>query len=235
MIDWQKYKTSTEEQFGNKKPMALKIRQMILAALADNVLHPGTRLIESDLGSQLNVSRTPLREAMAGLKADGIITHDDDGIRIRQLNWRDISSLYEMRATLEGLAARLTTERASLAEKNVINAICAEEQAMIASQASPDQLAKINGRFHNSILSAAGNVFLVESYERLSRLLILLGITAYSLPDRVDEIRQEHVSVNDAIQSGHAHDAETAMARHLNKALEARLLLLGNYQNKEID
>lgn len=235
MINWIKYTEQVAKRFGDKQPMAQKIRHLILAAIADQALAPGMRLIETELGEQLKVSRTPLREAMAGLKADGILNNDDDGIRVRKLGWSDVTSLYEMRANLEGMAARLAATRASVAEKNVINTICRDEQAMIEQGANPNDLAKINTRLHHSILSAAGNPFLTESYDKLTLLLILLGVTAYSLPSRVHEIRQEHEDVNQAIKSGQAMAAEQTMSRHLTNALEARLILMGNARITEMN
>jgi DNA-binding GntR family transcriptional regulator len=234
-MDWSKFDAEITAQYGDKLPMALRIRHMVLAAIAARALLPGTRIIETELGHQLQVSRTPLREAMAGLKADGILRHDDDGIRIRQLDWSAVTNLYEMRATLEGMAARQAAQRASHAEKNVINAIHQDETQMISQGANPDQLAKINMRFHASILAAAGNPFLTESFDRLSRLLILLGVTAYTLPSRVRDITKEHQSINAAIQSSNLETAEEAMKIHLMHGLEARLQLMAELNISDLD
>ena len=103
-MDWSKFDTEITAQYGDKLPMAQRIRHMVFAAIAARALLPGTRIIETELSHQLQFSRTPLREAMAGLKADGILRHDDDGIRIRQLDWSAVTNLYEMSATLEGMA-----------------------------------------------------------------------------------------------------------------------------------
>ena len=235
MVDWSQYQQEITAQFGDKQAIAQRIRHMILAAIAARDLPPGTRLIETELGQQLSVSRTPLREAMAGLKADGILNHDDDGIRVRQLDWSAVNNLYEMRATLEGMAASQAAKRASIAEKKVIDAINQEENQMIHQGAEPDQLARINSKFHASILAAAGNPFLKESYDRLSRLLILLGVTAYSLPERVHDIQQEHNAINTALQNSDPEAAEDAMKTHLMHGLEARLRLMTTINTNDID
>ena len=235
MVNWPQYQQEISARFGDKQAMAQRIRHMILAAIAARDLPPGTRLIETELGQQLSVSRTPLREAMAGLKADGILSHDDDGIRVRQLDWSAVNNLYEMRATLEGMAAYQAAKRASIAEKKVIAAINQDENQMINDGATPDQLAQINSKFHASILAAAGNPFLTESYDRLSRLLILLGVTAYSLPERVHGIQQEHNAINKALQNSDAQAAEAAMKTHLMHGLEARLRLMTTINTNDID
>ena len=235
MVNWPYYQQEITVRFGDKQAMAQRIRHMILAAIAARDLPPGTRLIETELTQQLLVSRTPLREAMAGLKADGILAHDDDGIRVRQLDWSAVNNLYEMRATLEGMAAFQAAKRASIAERNVIDAINQEENRRIDHGAEPDQLAEINSKFHASILAAANNPFLTESFERLSRLLILLGVTAYSLPERVHDIQHEHNAINHALQKGDAEGAEQAMKTHLMNGLEARLHLMANPSTKDLD
>jgi len=70
----------------------------------------------------------------------------------------------------------------------MIHSIHQDETQMISQSADPDELAKINKRFNASILAATGNPFLTESFDRLSRLLILLGVTAFTLPSRVRDI-----------------------------------------------
>lgn len=235
MVDWPAHSDRVKQRYGDKLPMALRIRHLILTAISAADLLPGTRLIEADLGQQLAVSRTPLREALAGLKADGLLRYDEDGLRIRQLDWDDVTSLYGMRATLEAMAAGEAATRASAAEKNVINQICKDEQSMKQGAAQPDALAEINAQFHASILAAAGNIFLTESFERLSRLLILLGATTYSLPSRAKAIQREHDAINDAIQAGDRPAAEEAMKHHLGQALEARLIIMARNGMKAMD
>lgn len=227
-MDWSEFDIEVTARYGQKLPNAVRIRHMILSAIAARVLLPGTRIIETDLGQQLAVSRTPLREALTMLKSDGILSHDDNGIRIRKLNWSSVNNLYELRATLEGMASNQAAIKASKAEKNVINSIHQDEARMIREKAGPHELAKINNRFHTSILAAAGNPFLTESFDRLSQLLILVGVTAYSLPKRVADIEKEHATINDAIQKSNTETAELAMKSHLMNGLETRLQLMSN-------
>jgi len=213
----------------------VRLRRLILDAIAAGDLAPGARLKETDLVAALSVSRTPLREALAALRAEGILERDDEGLRVRRLDWRDVRALYELRATLEGLAASLAAQNAGDAERAVIDEICNAEAELINQDASPDVLARHNRRFHHAILQAAGNPFLAESLERLSRLMVLLGATAYSLAGRASAIRDEHVAINRAIQTGEAEAAAAAMSRHLDSALTARLRLFSQTGGRELD
>jgi DNA-binding GntR family transcriptional regulator len=234
-IDWQAIADNLAVQADLPGAAPTRLRRLMLAAIQSGALAPGARLKEVELVEALSVSRTPLREALAGLRAEGVLEHDEDGLRVRRLDWRDVRSLYELRGTLESMAARLAAQNAGEAERRVIADICDAEAALVTGKASPDQLARHNRQFHNAILQAAGNRFLGESLQRLTRLMVLLGATAYSLPARVAAIRSEHDAINTAIQAGNAEAAAAAMQRHLDTALAARLSLLSLTVDAEPD
>ena len=234
-IDWQGIADNLALQADLPGAAPARLRRVMLAAIQSGALAPGARLKEVELVDALSVSRTPLRETLAGLRAEGVLERDEDGLRVRRLDWRDVRSLYELRGTLESMAARLAAQNAGGAERRVIADICDAEAELVTGKASPEQLARHNRQFHNAILQAAGNHFLVESLQRLSRLMVLLGATAYSLPARVAAIGSEHDAINTAIQAGDADDAAAAMQRHLDTALAARLSLLSLTVDAEPD
>ena len=234
-VTWAKWPELQDGDDVAKAATPVRLRRLILDAIQAGELRPGARLKEAELVAALSVSRTPLREALAALRAEGILERDDDGLRVRRLDWHDVRGLYELRGTLEGLAASLAARNAGDAERTVIEGICAAEAELIEAGAPPHLLARQNRQFHNAILQAAGNRFLAESLERLSRLMVLLGATAYTLAGRAEAIRDEHAAINNAIRSGDATAAATAMSRHLDNALTARLRLLSLTGGEEHD
>ena len=234
-IDWPGIRHSLSAGDGQPGAAPARLRRVLLTAIQSGALAPGARLKEVELVEALSVSRTPLRETLTRLRAEGILERDEDGLRVRRLDWGDVRSLYELRGTLESMAARLAAQHAGDAERRVIAEICHAEAALVDTQATPEQLARHNRQFHNAILQAAGNRFLAESLERLSRLMVLLGATAYSLTARVAAIRDEHDAINAAIQAGDAAAAAAAMHHHLATALAARLSLLSLTAETEPD
>ena len=234
-VAWAKWPETQEGDDTASAATPVRLRRLILDAVQSGKLRPGARLKETELVSALAVSRTPLREALAALRAEGVLERDDDGLRVRKLDWHDVRGLYELRGTLEGLAASLAARNAGDAERAVIDEICAAEAELIETQAPPHVLARHNRHFHNAILQAAGNQFLAESLERLSRLMVLLGATAYTLAGRAEAIRDEHAAINAAIRSGVGTSAAAAMSRHLDSALTARLKLLSLTGGEEHD
>jgi len=234
-VTWARWPDLQDGDDVAKAATPVRLRRLILDAIQAGELRPGARLKETELVAALAVSRTPLREALAALRAEGILERDDEGLRVRRLDWHDVRGLYELRGTLEGLAASLATRNAGDAERTVIDGICAAEAELIEAGAPPHLLARQSRQFHNAILQAAGNRFLAESLGRLSRLMVLLGATAYTLAGRAEAIRDEHAAINNAIRSGDATAAATAMSRHLDSALTARLRLLSLTDGQEHD
>lgn len=235
MINFQELLPDEGAHNGAKQTNAARIRAILLNAITTGALVSGTRIIETELGTALQVSRTPLREALSGLRAEQLLEHDGDGLRVRQLGWGDVRQLYDMRSTLEGMAARLAATTSSDSEKAVISDLCAKEGQLIDDGARPLALAQHNKRFHNAILKSAGNQFLSDELTRLSRLTILLGTTVYSLPDRLPAIRAEHQNINQAIGAGDGTKAEAMMRLHLENGLQARLLIMSLTDGQELD
>ena len=104
--DLQQLADEVTSQTAQKLSSAQRCRLTIIEAIKKGLLPPGHKLIEADLCKALLVSRTPLREALAALRADGVIEADGQTMRVRQLAWRDIHDLYDMRTLLEGAAAK---------------------------------------------------------------------------------------------------------------------------------
>ena len=214
---------------------ALRCLHAIIAAIKAHLLQPGARVVESELCRVLAVSRTPLREAVAMLRAQGVLEFDGNNLAVRKLGWSDIHDLYDMRILLEGAAAKGAAQRAGAAEKQVFAHLLAQEASYLATGADPATLAAHNGRFHSALLDAARNPFLTEALSRLSHLLVLLGDTAYLLDGRAHVIFDEHKAVITAIEAGDEVAAEQAMQHHLKQALAARLQLLAMRQDQVMD
>ena len=93
MIDWAQIQGRVMARHDVEPTLPTRLKQVILGAIQSGDLAPGTRLKEIELVTALNVSRTPMREALAALKAEQILELDADGLRVRKLAWRDVTSL----------------------------------------------------------------------------------------------------------------------------------------------
>lgn len=194
--------------------------QRLIAAIRAGELGPGDRLIETDLAGRLGISRTPVREAIRRLESDGLVTHlPRTGATVRHLDYAEITELYEMRAVLEGTAARFAARVASDVELDELEAINAEMPAATSSAA----LYEANRQFHAVLLNAARNRYLVKSVESIQTTLLILGPSTMEEGGRPEAAIAEHAALIEALRARDPVAAEARMRAHIEAAHRARL------------
>jgi DNA-binding GntR family transcriptional regulator len=192
-------------------------------------LKPGARLTETELAERLAVSRTPVREAIRRLEAEGLVDHQPrTGAVVRRLAYPEIMELYEMRTVLEGTAARFAARAASPMEIEALLAINAE---MAAAAGQLGVLVALNRQFHSRLLDAARNRFLVRSAASVENTLLILGPSAMESPERAKQAVSEHQAVLDALVQRDGDRAEAAMRQHMESAQLTRLRILRQTDN----
>lgn len=206
--------------------------QRLINAIASGQLAPGARLRETELSEQFGLSRTPIREALRALEADGLVQHQPrQGAVVRQLDHAEVVELYEMRAVLEGTAARLAARTASEVELQALSALNDE---FAAAAADPATAAELNRQFHRTLIGAARNRFLVRAVEGLRKTLLILGPTTMIVEARVKEATSEHAAIISALQDRDGIRAESLMRTHIETAQLNRLKLRSRQQSNSI-
>lgn len=191
--------------------------------IAEGILLPGTRLREVELAKALGVSRTPVREALKRLESDGLMSYQAGrGAIVTELTPSQANELYELRAILEGAAARFAAQHASNVEIEALQRIL--EQQRKASD-DPAEQAKLNRRFHKAIYDMAHNRYLLDVLIKAQDYLVLLRRTAYLMPGRAGTAHEEHRAVVDAIAKRDSDAAEAAARNHIREAQRVRLAL----------
>lgn len=194
--------------------------ERLIAAIRQGTLKPGDRLVETELAARLGISRTPIREAIRQLESDGLVAHlPRTGVAVRSLDYSEITELYEMRAVLEGTAARFAARAASEVELTELEAINAEMRAA----RNTDGLYEANRQFHRVIRNAARNRFLIKSVEAVQKTLLILGPSTMEEADRAAEAITEHDAILSALRARDGDTAETRMRAHIEAAHRARL------------
>ena len=194
----------------------------LLAAIRNGEFAPGDRLRETDVASRLNLSRTPVREALRRLEAEGIVEHRPRlGAIIRQLSHGELVELYEMRSVLERTAAEMAAKHAGPAEIAALRDL----NTTLASS-DPTEAAALNQDFHRGIYLATRNRFLLDAARALNNALMLLGPTTLDDPARIAEVSTQHSAILDAIAAGDVTGAGEAAETHLQTSLVHRLKVL---------
>jgi DNA-binding GntR family transcriptional regulator len=192
-------------------------------------LLPGERVREIELADWLNVSRTPIREALRRLESEGLTSRAPRrGLIVTELDPQQILELYALRETLEGMAAALAARYASDTEIGSLRQLIARQRSAGTSAA---ELASLNRQFHEILYRAGRNRYLIQALGSLRDALALLRDTTYSVPGRPAAALTEHQRIVDAIKRQDAAAADEAARKHIRMAANARLALVLNAGN----
>tara|TARA_R110000751_G_scaffold146094_1_gene249624 strand:+ start:9104 stop:9835 length:732 start_codon:yes stop_codon:yes gene_type:complete len=167
-----------------------ELRQRIL----NGDLQGGTRLLEVPLAEMLQISRTPVREAMSRLVEEGLLERARSGFVVRTFGLDDVIDAIELRGVLEGTAARLAAERGADPELLAkITVIVAELDACFGDDPGDtdfDNYSRLNADFHHALAHLAGSKVIARELDRVMR-LPFASPSAF-LPDKVDMVSRRH-------------------------------------------
>ena len=140
---------------------AAQVHQILRDALLQSKFTAGERLVETQLAEMLGVSRTPVREALSKLEAEGLVEPAaTGGVVVRDLE-SELVEIYELRRRLEGYAAALAAQRITAEELTALDAVQREAQGMLDTR-SPERRAELNNLFHSLLTEASHSPRLVR-------------------------------------------------------------------------
>lgn len=198
-----------------------QLRERVYRALRGDLvsgsISPTERLGEERLAELYGVSRTPVREALARLLADGLIERDEHGLYPYRPRLAELDGLYELRLTLESRGIRRVQEDESLChDGEALSRELAAWQRIRGSDPEPGaELVAADERFHTTLLAAAGNPSLVDAltavHARLRPVRALDDLSA----ERVQEMVAEHIQIAELVLAGRLQDAHDALEEHI--------------------
>lgn len=207
-------------------PLREEVVRILRKAIVDGRFPPGSRLTERDLIALLDASRTTIREAVRQLEAEGFVRSiPGKGLEVASVTPDDVRDLYEMRAVLEGLAARLFAERASEVEKRMLRGAF-EELLEGYERGDIPSIIERKDRFYDVLFRGAGNPLLQSYMETLHARIKLLRSASLSSPGRLQASADELRPIVDAIERGDAEAAERYSIAHVQAAASETLRAL---------
>jgi DNA-binding GntR family transcriptional regulator len=212
----------------SQSPLGETVFQVLRQAMQDGFYQAGDRLREEEIARELEVSRTPVREALGRLQAKRFVESlGAKGLVVRALDLTEVMELYSMREILESAAARLAAQQISAAELGMLRDLASDFDAQ---REDPVEMARINRRFHDAIVNAARNRYLRLMLEDLQDGISLLGTTTFGVPERVGTASVEHLAIIEALARHDADGSAKLAAEHIRGALRVRLRLLQTRQ-----
>jgi len=209
---------------------AEKAYQLLIRMITRLELAPGTVLVEKDLMAELEIGRTPIREALQRIAKEGLIQHlPNRGMLVSDLGASDVQSIYEFRSLIQGAAVRLAAVRATQEDKNNLKALDDMlEQA--TSEFDIDSFVALDWRFYEAIGRASKNIYLQETLPRIFNLHLRLWFYISSKTGIWHPVARSHnkmtSGVVDAILAGLPDKAEEIMTSHItsrHKEIKAML------------
>jgi DNA-binding GntR family transcriptional regulator len=197
--------------------VAERLRQRIFA----HELTPGDWIDEQKLAEQYGISRTPLREALKVLAAEGLVDlKPRRGCYVTEISRQDIDDIFPLMAMLEGRCAFIAVQLAKPADIRDLKAIH-EKLELAAKESRIDAFFEANQEFHRRIQELTNNRWLLSVIQDLRKVLKLSRLHSLSLEGRLQQSLEEHRVIMAAFEAGDAEKAEKSMHDHLLYGREA--------------
>ena len=198
------------------------LTRLVVDSLRERILGgslpPGERLVEGRLSEELGVSRMPVREALRQLASEGLVTIEPRrGATVTQFSEEQIRELVEVRATLEGLNAKLAARRHDDAKITELQAILSEG-VRLAETGDPLTLMRLNERFHEALANIASNSVLRDMMASLRDRTALLFAPLNR--NRGKQNWDEHAAILRAVIDGDQELASLLATRHVYNAAQ---------------
>ncbi len=205
------------------------LRQEIFGGM----LAPGSFVDEAALCERLEISRTPLREALKVLTAEGLVRHEPRrGCFVNEVTERDLDEIFPVIALLEGRCAYEAAQRASDADLVALETLHDKLQKAAQHKRIVDYY-DTNYTIHEAIITLADNRWLAQVIGDLRKILKLARLQQLHAPGRLEQSLSEHMAVFAALKARDAEGAEAAMRTHLTRQRVA-LRELARQQNRRL-
>lgn len=205
--------------------MKVDAHALLQRDIVDGVFSPGDPLIEVTLAERYKVSRTPIREALRKLQADGLVEQFARGYRVSQHSPQDVLDIYDVRIALEQVSARSAAERRTAfdiaklkqAQRALSDTVAAGDPASASSACAH--------AFHAALWEATHNKTLIKSLESLERRITAFSSSTLRYPGRGDLIVSEHAGIVEAVEAGDGERAGILAGEHMSLSRDIRLEL----------
>ena len=193
--------------------VAAQLRERIFSG----ELAPGVFLDEVALAGDMQISRTPLREALKVLTAEGLVRHEPRrGCFVNQVTAQDLDEIFPVIALLEGRCAHEAAKHATVADLQALQ-LLHDKLARHAKARRINDYYSVNFEIHEAIIALASNRWLAQVIGDLRKIVKLARLQQLHAPGRLEQSLAEHLAVFAALKARDPEGAEAAMRTHLSR------------------
>ncbi|MCU0536722.1 MAG: GntR family transcriptional regulator [Hydrococcus sp. Prado102] len=193
--------------------------QALKSAILSGELEPGKRLVETQVAEQLQVSRTPIREAFGRLQQENLVVAEDNNVlRVATFSIKDAQQLYDCRIALEQLSVAGACQNATKAQLKELEKMVEQAEKLVnskPSQLTSFQMLDLDYRFHRLLAKSSGNPWLVSLLDRIFDQMQLMRVQTTKHNPNVLEIRTEHRQIYEPVKDRKTEVATQAIKEHL--------------------
>jgi DNA-binding GntR family transcriptional regulator len=195
--------------------------QAIRRKIITGVLAPGSKLVVANLANSLNLSATPINEALAAMEREGLVTYAPHrGYFVRTITPEDIQEIYLVRETFELLAVRHAAQNAHKKVAEQLGEILRQSRQSLRAT-DTTQFSDLDLDFHHVIWNSLNNSLATRIGELIGAQIRLLVAATARAPGRFRGAFEEHNEIYKAIKNRNPVRAESAMRKHLRNAKTA--------------
>lgn len=212
--------TVIRKQMSSSQRALLELRKMIFSG----ELAPGSDHLESELAEQLNMSRTPVREAVLMLEGQGLLAlRPRKGVRVLPLSPEDMEEIYDVLTELESLAAECAARAAHTEEDLRFLSTAINDMDVAIANGDLDAWANADDRFHTELVRLGGNSRVNSIVNMMSDQVRRARMTTLFMRPLPTKSNEDHRKVYDAIKNG---EAQVARDTHREHRLQAQTILV---------
>jgi len=201
------------------RALYVEVAELLRQRIFKRELEPGSWIDEMKLAEEYGISRTPLREALKVLAAEGLVTMKvRRGAYVTEVSDKDLSDVYHLLSLLESDAASVVAEKATDAQIRELQALHKELEAALGDR---ERFFAINERFHMRLLEIAGNRWRDQMVADLRKVMKLNRHNSLLKSGRIEESLREHKAIVTALAARDAAAAAEKMRKHFRSGLEA--------------
>ena len=213
---------------GTEKSLRGQVFDKIRSDILNGKYKRGEELVESSIGKELGISRTPVREAIRQLELEGLVQLvPNKGAFVTGISEKDVRDIYLIRARLEGLAARM-------AAKNITPELLdAMEETVVLSEYHAkkehyEQVCEMDSKFHKLLYKASGSRILEHTLTDFHQYVQRVRMASIMKKRRMEKSNDEHDAILTAIRDHDEEKAELVATRHISNTVE-------NLKNYDLD